>query len=1103
MDCSICDCPRIVRLGRHQKLIFHAVANRGRAGVSARPPKLCIKGEAILMKKNCIQRVQAFLLALVLICSLAVPVAMAEGEISLNHTAAAMEIGDTLTLTADVADMLASAGISWKSNNPAVAAVQGSGAACTVTAEAPGAATITASITTDGGATHQATCAITVTEPAVPVSRVEISTAAMLNTVEKNDTLQLEAVVYPTDATNQAVSWSSSNPDVASVDADGTVTGAAPGKTVITAKTEDGGFTATREVECSGIALSKTSMTLLVNESESLSFPCYGAASGKNVVWSSSNPSVADAAAGRITGHYPGTATVTAVVYGTGYAASCTVVVEEDVADAVNCTVQSGQFCGFDGLLSTLNSRSREKTGAGLDYLISLSVPTSQGILYHGYVSPDAHGHGVGGTEKYYYRAGASQMSLSEVSFVPRTDFSGTAVISYMGYATNGKSFSGTIRVEVENAGDVSYSTASNRPLEFTAEEFTAICQARTGRSVKYILFEQPSASRGTLYYQYSSTGQFSQRVDGNTKYYTTSTPSVNAVTFVPAESYTGTVTVPYTCVDSAGGSYSGKVTITVYSASGTGRGDVEYTAGVGEKVRLDSSDFNDVCREVQGTSLNYVYFDLPSSREGTLYYDYTSKNDYGGRVSDTTRYYRNSSPRISQITFVPADGFSGTVTISYTGYDTAGESFTGNVIIRLADEDGTVYYSTGAGKPLQFEAADFNEACLRSNGASLSRLSFDLPASSRGGLYYDYTSSSGGSRVSSSTSYYRSGTPQLSKVTFVPKSGYTGTVSIPFSGYDVDGSRFTGSVRISVGTPGDGIVKYHTVSGGSVHFNAADFNTACREITGDSLSYVRFTPPASRSGTLYDQYSGLQGSAVTSFTNYYRSGSSRLLDGVSFLAVPGYTGMVSINYTGRSSGGATFSGVVEIQVYAAGGPPTIDGYLPFRDISSSAYYFDAVKWAVNTGITSGTTATTFSPDAACTRAQMVTFLWRAAGSPAPRSSVNPFRDINSGAYYYQAVLWAVEQGITSGTSSTTFSPDAIITRGQTVMFLYRNAGSPASGTGSAFDDVKIGDYYSSAVRWAVANGITSGTSATTFSPSASCTRAQIVTFLYRTFAGW
>ena len=102
------------------------------------------------------------------------------------------------------------------------------------------------------------------------------------------------------------------------------------------------------------------------------------------------------------------------------------------------------------------------------------------------------------------------------------------------------------------------------------------------------------------------------------------------------------------------------------------------------------------------GTSLNYVYFDLPSSREGTLYYDYTSRNHYGSKVSDTTRYYRNSSPRISDITFVPADGFSGTVTIPYTGYDTAGDSFTGNLVIRVADEDGTVYYCTGFPAPVE-----------------------------------------------------------------------------------------------------------------------------------------------------------------------------------------------------------------------------------------------------------------------------------------------------------------------------------------------------------------------------------------------------------------
>ncbi|MFR4087930.1 MAG: hypothetical protein ACLT1A_08645 [Dysosmobacter sp.] len=175
------------------------------------------------------------------------------------------------------------------------------------------------------------------------------------------------------------------------------------------------------------------------------------------------------------------------------------------------------------------------------------------------------------------------------------------------------------------------------------------------------------------------------------------------------------------------------------------------------------------------------------------------------------------------------------------------------------------------------------------------------------------------------------------------------------------------------------------------MHFNAADFNTACREITGDSLSYVRFTPPASRSGTLYDQYSGLQGSAVTSFTNYYRSGSSRLLDGVSFLAVPGHTGHGLHQPYRQKQRGATLSGVVEIQVYAAGGPPTIDGYLPFRDISSSAYYFDAVKWAVNTGITSVEQPPRPSGRMLHAPAQMVTF--RVAARPgSPTKQRQPVR---------------------------------------------------------------------------------------------------------------
>lgn len=168
-----------------------------------------------------------------------------------------------------------------------------------------------------------------------------------------------------------------------------------------------------------------------------------------------------------------------------------------------------------------------------------------------------------------------------------------------------------------------------------------------------------------------------------------------------------------------------------------------------------------------------------------------------------------------------------------------------------------------------------------------------------------------------------------------------------------------------------------------------------------------------------------------------------------------------------------------------------------FVDVPENAYYAPAVNWAVEKGVTEGTSATTFSPDAACTRAQIVTFLYRAAGSPAVKSTVNPFTDVSASDYYYNAVLWAVENGITTGTSETTFSPNESCTRAQCVTFLYRAVGSAATAKAS-FTDVSADAYYAPAVDWAVEKGVTTGTSATTFSPDDACTRAQIVTFLYR-----
>lgn len=171
----------------------------------------------------------------------------------------------------------------------------------------------------------------------------------------------------------------------------------------------------------------------------------------------------------------------------------------------------------------------------------------------------------------------------------------------------------------------------------------------------------------------------------------------------------------------------------------------------------------------------------------------------------------------------------------------------------------------------------------------------------------------------------------------------------------------------------------------------------------------------------------------------------------------------------------------------------------PFADVNTGDYYYDAVLWAASSGVTAGTSDTLFSPDAAVTRAQMVTFLWRAYGSPKAVGQ-NPFADVSTGDYYYDAVLWAVENKITAGTSAAAFSPEDMVTRAQAVAFQWRAAGSPVV-SGSGFADVAADAYYANAVAWAVENGITVGTDENTFSPDMPVSRAQAVTFLYRQLA--
>ena len=249
----------------------------------------------------------------------------------------------------------------------------------------------------------------------------------------------------------------------------------------------------------------------------------------------------------------------------------------------------------------------------------------------------------------------------------------------------------------------------------------------------------------------------------------------------------------------------------------------------------------------------------------------------------------------------------------------------------------------------------------------------------------------------------------------------------------------------------------------------------------GDTLSLV---------GTLLVMASSL------SYAIYIVGANRPMLSEIPTLKITFYVLVFgALIFAGRFATGTPFT-MPASKVFVASVFNPVNGR--FVDVPSGSYFEEAVNWAVANGITTGTSATTFDPDGICTRAQAVTFLWRAAGSPAPANSTTPFTDVAADSYYAQAVAWAVENGITKGTSDTTFSPDAHCSRAQIVTFLWRAQKSPVVTAANPFADVSVDAYYVNAIQWAVSEGVTTGTSAVTFSPDADCTRAQIVTFIWR-----
>ena len=671
-----------------------------------------------------------------------------------------------------------------------------------------------------------------------------------------------------------------------------------------------------------------------------------------------------------------------------------------------------------------------------------------------------------------------------------RTNDSGVKVTATITYKTKTYSIDYTVYVsaldgkldEVVNGSSLNFDLGD---LEKLAEN--AVYKVdKTNVTIKSVrILTLPTSSDGVVY----SNSRLSSKVSVP---YTVG--SSDELYFDAADGFLGTASMTIEATDSRNNRYNVTVNIPV----------------VGDKTIKDTVTGTSAGKSVTFTNSDYKY----------LYYTTSKVTDYTGHFDGTSESGYTLVKEDKDIT-ITASQFdkNGKVTLYVVGVDKDGVASTGTITVSQKSYD--INYNVVAGKSVTFNQKDFEsflEDYAEDNGNYNSRkdeLSFDhavltssIPsAKSEGTLYY-------GSTEITSSNKSKTDMTDMDKVSFDSVSKPSkGTVTLTFKVYGdlyKNGSSKKTEVKYDVNVVISVVKEDITYTVGiddTVQLTARDFvnflqdaKTSYRKST---LDYVKFDVSGKNVssyayGGLYRSYSSYSTGKLADSTDkfYYEPSRTQYdLADVAYhttrWAEAGKT--VYIPFTVYGTKNEEASGTMAI---------TIAQTMNFIDVKASDFFYEPVKWAVNNKITNGTSSTTFSPYKNCNRAEIVTFLWRAAGSPEPTVTRNPFTDVNSvrDASYYKAILWASQKGITAGTNATTFSPYQECTRSQIVTFLYRYAGKPSGYYSNPFKDVSSvneASYYN-AILWAVGKGITQGTSTTTFSPYASCTRGEAVTFLYR-----
>lgn len=1062
-----------------------------------------------------------------------------------------LTVGGSFPLTAEVTPI--GTPITWTTSNARVATVANG----MITCVGQGTADITASAKGTNNKTVTVTRTVTVVDPKNMVATSLSPKSPTALSLSTGESYQLEVNVAP--ATAQ-VTWTSDDLSIVTVDpSNGKITAVAPGKANITAeahKADGTALTAKFQITVLGRAIgiqfadapgiiktdTQTGTQYTQFDSNdgrsrtvSVSISSQGSTTTNTyIVWSSSDTSIVTCTARSSTtsadlsistSRLAGEATVTATVY--------------------DSTTRQ----------PVLMSDGKTPLAAKLKVIVSgITISETALTMYEG-EGKTISVSGYGEAEKETATTVAWRSSDSGIVSMEGGTLNawskGEATITA---TTRDNKYTASCKVTVTNDPDVivnAGSTTAGNPIVLGTSSviarFNQVARKYTGSNMDSITGIFVTPAQGVVYNNHRSEADTGSGVAMSETYTINGTgpQSIQALSFVPSRSFTGEARISYTGT-SRGQTISGVITVNVSEMS-----DVTYTAE-GVPVPFLTDDFNSICLGKTGSNLKYVTFTPPDSSKGTLYYNYINETHPGEKVVSSTQYNRTSNPLLSQVTFVPAQGYSGTVKIAYRAMDISNRSYTGTVTINVNKSAGgsdpaDIYYSAPQDGWVTFRAADFANASLRTIGEQLSHVRFTLPDSSDGTLFYNYRGfGSYDSAVVSTTSYYQSGTPSLGAVTFVPATTAEGQTAITYTGYSTRGTAFTGTVYVGEGTgtdqSGTGTYYDYTVNSGSlVNLSLTSFNNACVSATGATLNYIRFTSlPASTQGTLrYRTGSSNYYNNVSTSNQFYRtsnSSSALLIGNLSFLANASYTGVVRIPYTGYNTNGVSFTGEVVIQVT----PNTITytgttaspirlsssrvssavgatftkplSYIEFTSLPSSSagrLYLGYSRYGTGTQVNTGvryyaSTAPTidqlsfvpkgrYTGDATATYTAYSTSGEKMTGQITFRISAatgsSYFTDMGGHAWAAASVDYLYQNNVTQGMTATTFGPNLQIRRGDFILMLYRAFRfSGGNANNPGFADVPAGAYYAQAVSAAKQMGIVNG-DGVNFMPNSSITR--------------